>query len=102
MKIINNWNSYDSIDYAIKNYKKDNSIVSIAILEKEQLYEAQPEWVKKNPGGIDYAEERAFTTRKGPEITKHPGVKYKELEKGFIPEKYLTGHELFNWFMDAR
>jgi len=72
------------------------------ILEKEQLREAQPEWVKKNPGGIDYAEERAFTTRKGPEITKHPGVKYKELEKGFIPEKYLTGHELFNWFMDAR
>ena len=72
------------------------------ILEKEQLYEAQPEWVKKHRRGIDYAKERAFTTQKGPEITEHPGVKYKELEKGFIPEKYLTGHELFNWFMDAR
>ena len=72
------------------------------ILEKEQLYEAQPEWVKKYPRGIDYAKERAFTTRRGPEITEHPGVKYKEFEKGFVPDKYLTGHELFNWFMDSR
>jgi hypothetical protein len=72
------------------------------ILEKKQLQEAQPKWVKENPRGIDYAKERAFTTQKGPEITEHPGVKYKELEKGFIPEHYLTGHELFNWFMDAR
>jgi len=72
------------------------------ILEKEQLWEAQPEWVKKHRHGIDYAKERAFTTQRGPEITEHPGVEYKEHEKGFIPEKYLTGHELFNWFMDAR
>jgi len=72
------------------------------ILEKKQLREAQPEWVKKYPHGIDYAKERAFTTQRGPEITEHPGVEYKEHEKGFVPEKYLTGHELFNWFMDAR
>ena len=48
-------------------------------------YESQPEWVQEYPRGVEY-----------------PEVKYKEFEKGFIPSKYLTGHELFNWFMDAR
>ena len=53
--------------------------------EDPELKVTQPEWVQENPRGVEY-----------------PGVEYKEYEKGFIPDKYLTGHELYNWYLDKK